>query len=171
MNDLNAMFESMASLRAAGFVGFVKVTELLESGFGAVPAAPGIYVVVRDVAHMPVFLVASPAGWLKGRDPSLPATELETRWLQDTAVLYLGKAGGAGTRATLRTRLSAYLRHGSGSRSPHWGGRAIWQLEDAADLLVAWRVLLDEEPRAVERASLVAFLHQYGQRPFANRTG
>jgi len=136
-----------------------------------VPAAPGVYVIVRDTPSPPVFLPASPAGRLRGRDPSLPVAELEDAWVEDTCLLYLGKAGGVGTHATLRRRLSAYLRHGRGARAAHWGGRAIWQLSDAADLLVGWMVLVDEEPRAVERAGLTAFVARYGQRPFANRTG
>jgi hypothetical protein len=55
----------------------------------------------------------------------------------------------------------------------HWGGRYIWQLADAAELLVAWRELDDagtarnDERRLLER---FAELH-HGQRPFANLTG
>ena len=86
-------------------------------------------------------------------------------------MVYIGKAGGAGTQATLRRRLSAYVRHGAGARAAHWGGRAIWQLPDSAELGVAWRALPSEDPRAVERAMLAAFVARYGRRPFANRTG
>jgi hypothetical protein len=168
---MHTIFESVATLRTGGFAGFASVAALLDTRLAAVPAAPGVYAIVRDTTHPPVFLPASPAGRLKGRDPSLPVAALEGAWVRNTCLLYLGKVGGAGTHATLRRRLSAYLRHGHGARAAHWGGRAIWQLADAADLLVAWRVLVDEEPRAAERASLAAFSDQYGQRPFANQTG
>src|SRR5688572_20742329 len=108
------MFESVAALRAVGFVGFVKVAELVATRCGPVPAAPGVYVIIRRALDLPVFLPANPAGRLRGRDPSLPAAELNAAWVPGAIVLYLGKAGGAATRATLRTRLSAYLRHGRG---------------------------------------------------------
>ena len=165
------MFTSVATLHTAGFSGFMSVTTLLDTRLAAVPAVAGVYAIVRDTTSPPVFLPTSNAGMLKGRNPSLAVAELEDAWVQNTCVLYLGKAGGVGNQATLRRRLSAYLRHGRGTGAPHWGGRAIWQLADAADLLVAWRVLTDEEPRTVERAMLKRFSDQFGRRPFANRTG
>jgi hypothetical protein len=165
------MFESLTTLRAAGFSGFATVRDLLATRLAAVPHAPGVYAVVREATSAPVFRAVSPAGHLKGRDPSLPVSALEAAWVPGTCVLYLGKAGRAGTRATLRRRLATYLRHGQGARAAHWGGRAIWQLADATDLVVGWRVLPDDDPRAVERAHLATFSARYGRRPFANRTG
>jgi hypothetical protein len=96
-------------------------------------------------------------------------SELAARWVSDSPVLYIGKAGGSGTRATLRSRLITYLRHGAGHRAALWGGRAIWQLADAERLLVGWRTIEDMDPRAVERAELAAFVERHGKRPFANR--
>lgn len=60
-----------------------------------------------------------------------------------TPVVYIGKAGKQGGRATLRSRLRAYLRQGRGHRAGHWGGRMVWLIAD--------------------------FVACFGQRPFANR--
>lgn len=164
-------FVSTAALRSAGFVGFLSVRELAATRLSAVPDVPGVYVVVREAAGSPVFLASSPAGHFKGRDPTLPKQELERAWVAGTCVVYIGKAGGAGTDATLRERLRCFLSFGRGARAAHWGGRATWQLADAADLLIAWRPTADEEPRDVERGLIADFVAQYGQRPIANRTG
>jgi hypothetical protein len=55
----------------------------------------------------------------------------------------------------------------------HRGGRLIWQLADADELLVAWRsITWDEAARDFERRLLAAFAEQHdGRRPFANLTG
>jgi hypothetical protein len=130
-----------------------------------------VYVVVRLDQFSPAFLAQSPAGRFKGRDPTIPVEELRAGWTDESPVLYIGKAGGVGTRATLRSRLAAYIRHGYGSRAAHWGGRAIWQLSNVPDLLVGWRSTLPDDPRDVERAMIEEFVARFGQRPFANRTG
>lgn len=164
-------FGSIADLRSAGFVGFSSVRELTATRLSAVPELPGVYVVMREAAGPPVFLAASPAGHFKGRDPSLPTQELEHAWVAGSPVVYIGKAGGTGTDATLRERLRCFLSFGRGARAAHWGGRATWQLADAADLLIAWRPTAGEEPRDVERRLIADFVAKYGRRPVANRTG
>lgn len=58
---------------------------------------------------------------------------------------------------------------GQGKPVSHWGGRLIWQLEDAKDLIVCWKVLEKEEPRNVEKEMIQEFKEQHkGKRPFAN---
>ncbi|RKX41032.1 MAG: hypothetical protein DRP64_11815 [Verrucomicrobia bacterium] len=128
-----------------------------------------MYVVLRESMNSPEFLKTSTAGWPKDRDPSVTIKQLRKSWVPDTPVLYIGKAGGAKFKSTLRTRLSAYLRHGAGRRAAHWGGRYIWQLADSERLLFAWKATLPEEPRDVERGLILGFESGYGARPFANR--
>lgn len=55
----------------------------------------------------------------------------------------------------------------------HWGGRYIWQLADADELLVAWHpISWDEAAREYERRLLAHFGDlDEGRRPFANLTG
>jgi excinuclease UvrABC nuclease subunit len=79
-------------------------------------------------------------------------------------VVYIGKA------TALRKRIAQYRRFGAGTSDAHWGGRYIWQLQDQADLLVAWRVTAAAETaRAVETALIGHFMARYrGRMPFAN---
>ena len=162
-------FDSFEAIRAAGFEGFQTIASLRESVLAAVPETSGIYLILRDAKKLPRFLFKSPAGTFKRRDPTLPISELRAAWLPASVVLYIGKAGGLGTRATLRSRIRAYLRHGAGASAPHWGGRAIWQLADSSRLLVAWRFEAGQSTRVTERALIGEFLREYHRRPFANR--
>ncbi|MDX3233322.1 hypothetical protein [Streptomyces sp. ME19-01-6] len=57
-------------MTARGFRGFVPFRELPGSN---VPTGHGIYVVIRTDTSPPSFLPTSPAGHLKGRDPSVTA--------------------------------------------------------------------------------------------------
>jgi hypothetical protein len=154
------------SLRDRGFSGFVRFAELPGAG---VPKKPGVYVVVRPVDAEPAFLTTSPAGWFKGKDPSVHLDKLRAAWVPGATVLYIGKAGGgAKNRSGLAKRLRQYFKHGTGKPVGHWGGRFIWQLADHDELLVAWKPTPDEPPGDVEAAMLSEFFAKCGRLPFAN---
>jgi len=160
-----------------GFIGGVRISELQRSGAKArrtgpdVPRAPGVYVIVRKSARPVRFSRASCGGWFKQRNPALPLATLKERWVAGAKILYIGKAGGPTQSATLHSRLWVYMRFGLGEACAHWGGRCIWQLVDAGDLLVYWKPTPTQTPRRVEKTLLEAFVQRYGQRPFANLTG
>jgi len=155
VNPVNAApmwFGSIDELHHAGFKGFHSIAELRITCLGDVPREKGVYVVVRDSREPVRILPTSPAGHFKGKSPTV-STDLPTRkWVRDAFVVYIGKAGSENERATLRSRLTAYLNFGSGMPVGHWGGRYIGQLADATDLVVWWK------PQNVEKRILVFFL-------------
>lgn len=52
----------------AGFNGFIPSRDLPTS---PVPRGQGVYAILRDGTEPPTFLYQSPAGWFKGKDPSV----------------------------------------------------------------------------------------------------
>jgi hypothetical protein len=120
--------------------------------------------VYRPTLTGPTFLDKNPGGTWRG-DPTVDVEVLETKWVAETHVLYIGKANVG----QLRTRLRAYRSFGSGGTGRHSGGRYIWQLDDVWDCLVAFRIIdTSEAPRAIESAMLADFISEYGKLPFAN---
>lgn len=160
-------FSSLSKLVASGFEGGKSVRQLQKSVAG-IPAIRGVYLVARK-ATMPVkFLRRSTGGAFNGRDPTVNVESLRRRWLSKPRVLYVGKAGASNQSTTLRGRLHSFMNFGLRKPCAHWGGRYIWQLSDAKDLLVYWKPTPKQEPVRVESALLSEFIHQYGQLPFAN---
>ena len=149
---------SAEALGAAGFVGFRSLAGLDTS---TVTADGGVYLVLIEPTAQPRFLTTSVGGRFKQKDPTVELSVLKSKWLDDSPVVYIGKA------ASLRSRLRQYRDFGRGKPIGHWGGRFIWQLENHADLLVCWRPTVDN-PRRAEEALLAAFKSQYGVLPFAN---
>jgi len=88
--------------------------------------------------------------------------------VDDTIVVYIGKAGKDGSSATLQSRLRQYFGFGQGKNVGHWGGRFIWQLKNSADLVVCWKALPTTDPRTVEADLIQDFVSKFSQRPFAN---
>lgn len=145
----------------AGFKGFIPVSALSERGLKMIPDVPGVYMVLRVSEGAPEFLETGSGGHFKGKNPNVPVAELAANWVDGTPVVYIGKA------TSLRKRISQYVRFGQGKPVGHWGGRYIWQLADAPDLLFCWREV-DGDPDAVETELIRAFREAYGSRPFAN---
>ncbi len=153
------MATTQAELRDIGFEGFVRFADL---PVVTVPSTQGVYAVLRCAQEPPEFLPRNPAGAIRG-DPSVSPVVLMAAWVNAVEVVYFGKA----TR--LRRRLEEYRRHGLGGRARHWGGRYIWQLADASQLLVAWRTTPGTDPASIESDLIRRFVEATGQRPFANR--
>ena len=161
-------------LKEAGFKGFVPVSVLKTTGIYSKDGAAdreldkaGVYMVVRDTTGAPSFREIGTGGHFKGKNPNVPIRELENEWVDGETVIYIGKAGGQKSNATLRKRLKQYIRFGSGEAVGHWGGRYIWQLEDADQLLFCWKAYADAEQ--LEKALIATFKECHdGKRPFAN---
>lgn len=161
-------FRSIDNLRCNGFSGFVSVAAL-RPDLTQIPDIRGVYMVVREIGNRPQFRATGSGGHYKGTDPNVPIEKLRMNWVEETCVLYIGKAGDEHSHSTLRSRLRQYLQFGAGEPIGHKGGRYIWQLEDAEDLLFCWKPLPSGNPPKEEAALLAAFKCQYeGRLPFAN---
>ena len=142
-------------------MGFVPLVEVRPD---LIPPSPGVYVVLRPSEAPPVFLAKNESWPFRG-DPTVDPARLAESWVAGSPAIYIGKA------TTLRSRIGAYRRHGTGGHAKHWGGRYVWQLADHRELLVCWRACAEgEDPDAVETGLLADFRTQHGSRPFANLT-
>lgn len=164
-------FDRIAADSPGGFAGFRTVASLQAalttrgSGglWGGVSEVPGVYLLLRDPGTPPRFLERGTGGYFKGKNPNESLAVLATAWVPEARVVYIGK-----THRPLRDRLQEYIKFGMGQRIGHWGGRYVWQLADATELVMCWRPTPREDPRAVESTMIQAFKDRYGARPFAN---
>lgn len=150
-------------LRARGFQGFATVGQLADD-IAVVPPGPGLYAVALQTGETPVFLEQSPASWFKGKDPTVPVQRLAREWVPDAETLYIGSSIGLRDRIELLIRFS---NAGRGASVFHWGGRLLWQLGNAQDLLVSW-LSTSSGIGSAERDLVDEFVAAYGRLPFAN---
>jgi hypothetical protein len=73
----------------AEFTDWVRFDDLPDAD---VPSSPGVYTVVRPATTPPSFLDTSPAGWFKGKDPTVPRKQLAAAWVPGESIVYIGKA-------------------------------------------------------------------------------
>lgn len=165
--DVPMNFNDINDLKKNGFVGFKPMVDLFVDSSG-VPAIMGVYLVLSIDKSTPTFLHVGTGGHFKGKNPNVTVEELKRNWITDSVVVYIGKAGGLSSSATLRSRLKQYFSFGQGKNIGHWGGRFIWQLASSKDLVVCWKPLDKEEPKTVEVQLIKEFVTRYGGRPFAN---
>ena len=152
-----------------GFFGFSTVKSLRLTRCAEVPVQQGVYVVLRRGFVAPRFLERGSVGLFNGKNPNVAISVLQAAWVATAMVLYVGKAGGEKLKTHLRKRISLLVRFGSGANVAHWGGRYLWQLADADDLILCWKPTLRTDPRSVEKAMISEFEAAYGRRPYANR--
>ena len=163
-------FNDINDIKKNGFVGFKTMNELFLD-CSCLPSSKGVYLILHINKKAPTYLLVGSGGHFKGRNPNVPMEELKRNWIDNALVVYIGKAGSDSSKATLKSRLKQYFGFGQGKNIGHWGGRLIWQLASSKDLVVCWKPLLNEDPRAVEIQMIKEFGKQYdGNRPFANLT-
>lgn len=155
-------------LRQDGFEGFVTVGHLRESECADVPESPGVYLMLMPDDAAPRFLPASPAARARGEDSTVSIAELEENWVPDALVLYVGKAGGRGSTATLKQRIGKYLDFGRGRQAGHRAGRYVWQLARSGALVMCWKPTDDAAVFSTEAAVLETFQARHDTAPFAN---
>ncbi|GAA4465491.1 hypothetical protein GCM10023093_17780 [Nemorincola caseinilytica] len=160
-------FSSIDDIKAYGFIGFKTVADLILDS-SCLPNQMGVYFVLHMGKKPPMYLPVGSGGHFKGKDPNVSTDVLRANWIANTHVVYIGKAGGTGRSATIKSRLKQYLNFGQGKNVGHWGGRLIWQLSTHRDLVICWKSLMTQEPRDVEEQLLRMFIKNHGSRPFAN---
>lgn len=65
--------------------------------------------VLRTIMDEPIFLEKGSSGYFKGTDPNVAIKILQEKWVYNTPVVYIGKAGGKKNKTTLRSRILQYL--------------------------------------------------------------
>ncbi len=167
------IFDSIEQIKNGGFIGFMTTGDLYEcSNF--VPDERGIYMVLHTENSLPKFKLKGTGGYFKKKDPNVDLDYLNNRWVMESPVLYIGQAGGIRngkwSEATLRKRITAFVRFGNGHDIGHYGGRLIWQIPNNTKLILCWKPLPNKiaDPRQVEKDMISKFESIYGKRPFAN---
>jgi hypothetical protein len=150
-----------AEFERRGFEGWIPL-QTADSSI-LVPEAPGVYAVAYELGRPNIWPAVSCGGWYKGNDPSVTSDRLDTEWIDDCDIVYIGK-----TDQTLRKRIKAFARYGRGDAVAHQGGRLIWQLPKVQHLLIGWRKLEVGQPTAREADLFREFVASYGRLPFAN---
>ncbi|MBL7889422.1 MAG: GIY-YIG nuclease family protein [Bacteroidia bacterium] len=153
-------FNDIDEIKSLGFTGFKKMGDLFQDS-SVLPDSGGVYLVL-NIENTPIeFLTVGTGGHFKGKNPNIPILELKANWVENTKVVYIGKA------TSLKSRLKQYLSFGKGKNIGHYGGRLIWQLKYSNDLVVCWKVM-KTNPREFEAELIRQFKSNFNCRPFAN---
>jgi hypothetical protein len=161
-------FQDISLIKEQGFTGFHTLATLSDN-FKLIPEEQGVYFILYTGKGLPTFIDIGSGGHFKGRNPNVQIEILQSNWTEKSKVIYIGKAGGPGSIATLRSRLRQYIKFGQGSNVGHWGGRYIWQIKNSLDLIICWKTLPKEvDPRNIETDYLLQFKSIYSKRPYAN---
>lgn len=146
-----------AGLHAAGWSGLVPLLGLdMRTG----PKEVGLYTVVREISMPPSFTRHSRQ---RGNFAPLDHDDVASRWVEGASVIYIGQTSA---RGGLRHRLRSFSTAAAG----HSGGRALWQLEDNAELVVGWMATPPGVIPLLAEAALISRFrrdHQ-GRVPFGN---
>jgi hypothetical protein len=162
---------SISDLRRYGFVGFVPLKDWDKSHVLDANKldVEGVYVVVRESTETPMFLGENHR---KPRPKRWSVQDAEGRWVTGVQVLYFGKGPlrslNAKRRLGLAGRIRELQKHGYEGGANHYGGKLLWQVQDADSLLIAWKVLGEGASASVESGLIRGFEEVMGQQPYAN---
>lgn len=137
---------------------------LYRCGCDCIPEIPGVYWVLRPEEMTIRFTEHTYNHSAKLYPVEVLSHKYEK--CKDQEILYIGKADG---KKGLRQRLKQYMNYGWGHATNHKGGRAIWQIEDAGLLLLAFEEC--EDARAREKQLLADYKAKNESYPLANWRG
>jgi len=170
INKMIVNFNDISEIKEKGFKGFKPVNELWKNK-SIIPQTKGVYLVINPTFNKTKFINPGVGGFFKGKDPNVSIKQLKNNHVENSQIVYIGKAGSPTGKATLNSRLGQYLSFGKNKNIGHWGGRLIWQIENHYDLILCWKPTPNDDPREVEKQLLTNYINQFGVRPFANLTG
>ena len=162
-HDRNPLpMETEADLQELGFQCFLSVKDLrLSPRHPDIPTTGGVYLVIRERREYPEFLARGTGGFVNEEDPNVDTSELAKKWVEDALVLYVGQS------KDLQTRIYQLIKFGDDNKSPHKGGKYLWQIADAEDFKVYWKKTPNHEQG--EAYTLAVFQRAHRNRlPFAN---
>jgi len=164
-------FRTKEEIKKEGFQGFVQIGKLFEDSSKIIDEK-GVYLVLYLGHEEPQFLDKDCFESKYFQDNKFSIENLKFRWVKNTIVINIGKAGGKrGNKeghATLKSRIDQYLSFGKTNRGGHRGGRSIWLIKKNQDLVICWKPTGNEDPRMVEKGLIQEFKAIYGKTPFAN---
>ncbi|MDE0209492.1 MAG: hypothetical protein OXJ64_06375 [Boseongicola sp.] len=136
------------------------------------PTSPGVYAVCLSDWEVRAF--TRHAGRARHASPA-DVSQLSDKRDQilaagPTDILYIGKAGGRGTR-TLRNRIRELARFGAGRALNHRGGARLWQLDGIDEAHVHMWCCPRGRAESLESELLDRFRTDHGDWPFANCVG
>ena len=85
-----------------GFEGFISVKDLWIDK-SMIPRQMGVYMVLNMESNVE-FINPGVGGFFKGKDPNVDIPQLKEKFVNAT-VVYIGKAGGSSSKATLFSRI------------------------------------------------------------------
>ncbi|HIQ68207.1 MAG TPA: hypothetical protein IAB74_06845 [Candidatus Faecousia excrementigallinarum] len=142
----------------------IRLKNLYETHCKDIPHEPGVYFVMAS-AHMEISFFAAP-GNTGATGYDVKVLEKKYACCGNKNLLYIGKAAG---KRGLRQRILQYMKYGWQEGVNHKGGRAIWQIAGAENLLLTWEVCQNAAAR--EHQLLAEFKNQNGTYPLANWRG
>ncbi|MEK7068848.1 MAG: hypothetical protein AAB947_00530 [Patescibacteria group bacterium] len=140
----------------------IKLKEL-EKRFHEIPDKPGIYwYEIDQPIKKALFKEDNPAGHYRGKDPTVRVVCLQEKWVSEATIVYIGET------KNLRKRIRLRARFANGEPVRAWGGRYLWQLDDAIQKRMAVRCKVDQDYKTAESLEISEFKNKYGKLPFAN---
>ena len=154
-----------------GFEGWLAVSTLrnrIQRGERlGMPDEAGVYAVVLPSLGDGRFEDETSAGRYQGRNPRVSRQELQTAWVPNTQVVYVGRTGRRGGGRHLEKRIEDLVRFGQGEDGvPHYGGKRLWHLSERENLLVGWKVTENSTGEEVRLQG--QFKARHRMLPFAN---
>ena len=137
----------------------MKMKDLIENGCSAVNSVSGVYIVKvpRD------FVVRFNRDKVNSICNPYDVLELQNKYnsVEDKSVVYIGKA------KNLQRRIRQYVNFGLGKGRIHKGGRAIFQIDNHAELEIEY-IECDNYAEEERKLQLV-YIDKNGNLPLANR--